>query len=163
MTFGEIILFTASLIIMFTGLIGVLIPILPDVPLIFAGTFLYAVFTHFETITWNIIIIFILLTGFTFLLDWFATLYGVKKMGASRFGMIGAILGMIVGLFSGGLIGLIIGSFFGAFLLELLAGRTGQQAFKAGSGVFLGILLGGLAKFIIGAVMIGIFAWKILF
>lgn len=163
MTFGEIILFTVSLIIMFTGLIGVLIPILPDVPLIFAGTFLYAIFTHFETISWNIIIIFILLTGFTFLLDWLATLYGVKKMGASRFGMIGAILGMIIGLFSGSLIGIIIGSFLGAFIFELLAGKTERQAFKAGSGVFVGILLGGLAKFIIGSVMIGIFVWKVLF
>ena len=146
MTFSDIILFAASLIIMFAGLIGVLIPVLPDVPLIFAGTFLYAIFTHFVTISWNIIIIFILLTGFTFLLDWLATLYGIKKMGASRFGMIGAILGMIVGLFSGGLIGLIIGAFFGAFILELLVGRTGKQAFRAGTGVFLGILLGGFGK-----------------
>ena len=163
MDFGEIILFIVCLIVMFVGLVGVVIPFLPGVPLVLVGTFLYGIITGFGVITWNIILIFIILTGFTFLLDWIATAYGVKKMGASKLGMVGAILGMIVGLFSGGLIGLIFGSFLGAFIFELLAGKTERQALKAGSGAFIGILLSGLAKFIIGSVMIGIFVWKVLF
>jgi len=42
----EIILFTVSLIIMFVGMAGIIVPIIPSMPLIWLGAFLYAVFTH---------------------------------------------------------------------------------------------------------------------
>jgi uncharacterized protein YqgC (DUF456 family) len=96
-------------------------------------------------------------------LDYVANLYGAKKMGASRWGILGAFVGMLVGLFTGGVIGLVAGSFAGAILGEILAGKTGSQALKAGIGTFLGFLGGTLIKFVVGCAMLGIFLWRIFF
>jgi len=158
-----VLLFIGTLLIMLAGLAGVILPMLPGVPMIWLGAFLYGVFTGFEEINWNILGIFAILTGFTIILDYVASLYGAKRMGASGWGIFGAIVGMLVGLFTGGLIGLLIGSFVGAVLGELLAGKAGYQALRAGIGTFLGFLGGTLIKFIVGSIMIGIFLWKVLF
>lgn len=162
MDVGTVLLFIVTLLIMLVGLAGVILPVLPGVPIIWAGAFLYGLFTGFEEINWNILGVFAILTGVTIILDYVANLYGAKRMGATRWGMIGALFGMLVGLFSGGLMGLLVGSFAGAVLGEILAGRAGSQALKAGIGTFLGFLGGTLIKFIVGCIMIGIFLWMVL-
>jgi uncharacterized protein YqgC (DUF456 family) len=158
-----VILFIGTLLLMLVGLAGVILPVIPGVPIIWLGAFLYGLFTGFKEINWNILGIFAILTGFTVVLDYVANLYGAKRMGATRWGILGAILGMLVGLFTGGLIGLLIGSFVGAFLGELLGGKTQSQALRAGIGTFLGFLGGTLIKFIAGCIMIGVFLWRVLF
>ena len=158
-----ILLFIGTLLIMLVGLAGVILPMLPGVPIIWLGAFLYGLFTGFEEINWNILGVFAILTGFTIILDYVANLYGAKRMGATRWGILGAILGMLVGLLTAGLIGLLIGSFLGAVLGEILSGKTQSQALRAGIGTFLGFLGGTLIKFIVGSIMIGIFLWKVLF
>jgi uncharacterized protein YqgC (DUF456 family) len=158
-----ILLFIGTLLIMLVGLAGVILPVIPGVPIIWLGVFLYGLFTGFAEINWNILGIFAVLTGFTIILDYVANLYGAKRMGATRWGILGALFGMLVGLFTAGLIGLLVGSFVGAVLGELLAGKTGGRALRAGIGTFLGFLGGTLIKFIVGCIMIGIFLWKVLF
>jgi uncharacterized protein YqgC (DUF456 family) len=85
-------------------------------------------------------------------------------MGGSKAGMFGAFIGMIVGLFlpGVGIFGFVIGAFIGAFLLELLVNKESQKALKAGLGSFIGFLVGGVFKLVIGAAMIGIFVWHVL-
>lgn len=158
-----VLLFIGTLLIMLVGLAGVILPMLPGVPIIWLGAFLYGLFTGFEEINWNILVTFAVLTGFTMILDYVANLYGAKKMGATRWGILGALFGMLVGLFTGGVIGLLIGAFVGAVLGEVLSGKTESQALKAGMGTFLGFLGGTLIKFIVGCIIIGIFLWKVLF
>jgi uncharacterized protein YqgC (DUF456 family) len=158
-----VLLFIGTLLIMLFGLAGVILPVIPGVPIIWLGAFLYGLFTGFEKINWNILGIFAIMTGFTIVLDYVANLYGAKRMGATRWGMLGALFGMLVGLFTAGLIGLLIGSFVGAVLGEILAGKAGYQALKAGIGTFLGFLGGTLIKLTVGCIMIGIFLWKVLF
>jgi len=158
-----VLLFIGTLLIMLVGLVGVILPMLPGVPIIWLGAFLYGLFTGFEEINWNILVTFAVLTGFTMILDYVANLYGAKKMGATRWGILGALFGMLVGLFTGGVIGLLIGAFVGAVLGEVLSGKTESQALKAGMGTFLGFLGGTLIKFIVGCIIIGIFLWKVLF
>ena len=158
-----VLLFIGTLLIMSVGLAGVILPVLPGVPMIWLGAFLYGLFTGFEEINWNVLGIFAIMTGFTIILDYVANLYGAKRMGATRWGILGALFGMLVGLFTAGLIGLLIGSFVGAVLGEILSGKTQSQALRAGIGTFLGFLGGTLIKFIVGSIMIGIFLWKVLF
>ncbi|MFA6098661.1 MAG: DUF456 domain-containing protein [Patescibacteria group bacterium] len=163
MTAGEIMIFILTVLVMLVGLLGVVLPVLPDVPLIFAAVFAYALIDHFTTIGWGLLGVFAFLTAITLMLDWLGTIYGVKKMGGSSLGMIGAVAGMLIGLFTGGIIGVIIGSFLGAYLLELAGGKNNQSALRAGFGSFIGFITGGLIKFIIGAIIIGIFIWQVLF
>lgn len=163
MNVGMILLFIATLILMLIGLAGTIIPMLPGLPIMWAGALLYAILTGFKEVGWGYLIIFGVLTVVMQVLDYMANLYGARKMGAGGWGILGAFVGMLVGLFTGGVIGLLIGSFAGAILGEMLVGKTGSQALKAGVGTFLGFLGGTLIKFVLGCIMLGAFLWIILF
>jgi len=162
MSFLEILLFIGTLIIMTVGLAGVILPVLPGIPLIFAGALLYGIVTHFKEISVNLVIIFGSLAVISLIADYAANYFCVKKMGGGKAGAIGAVIGMLIGI-SAGLTGIIIGSFLGAVAGELIAGKKEREALRAGTGAFLGFLLGGLAKFVLGCVMIGIFVRQTLF
>ncbi len=163
MNAGVIVLFILTLATMLVGLAGTIIPMIPGLPIMWAGALIYAILTGFQEISWIYLVVFGALTLVVQVLDYVANLYGAKKMGASRWGILGALVGMLVGLFTGGIIGLVAGSFVGAILGEILAGKTGSQALKAGVGTFLGFLGGTLIKFVVGCAMLGIFLWGVLF
>jgi len=165
MTWLEIALFSITLLVMLVGLAGIILPIVPGVPIIFAAALIYALITDFAAISGQTIIIFAILTIVSFLLDWLATVIGVKKLGGSYAGMIGAFIGMIIGLLlpGVGIFGFILTAFIGAFAFEWLVSKKAQVAFKAGLGSFIGFIAGGVMRFVIGATMIGVFIWNVLF
>jgi uncharacterized protein YqgC (DUF456 family) len=163
MNLGMIGLFILTMIIMVVGLAGTVLPMMPGLPIMWAGAFIYALFTGFGKVGWIYLVVFGALTAITTLLDYVANLYGAKRMGAGSWGIFGALVGMLVGLFLAGLIGLLVGSFLGAILGELLGGKKSSQALRAGVGTFLGFLGGTLLKFIIGCIMIGVFLFEVLF
>jgi uncharacterized protein YqgC (DUF456 family) len=164
MDWPEILLFVAALLVMIIGLAGVILPVLPGIPIIFAAALIYGFLTGFSVIGADTLLIFAILTIIALILDWAAGVVGVRKMGGSRAGMIGAFLGMIIGLLlpGVGIAGFIIGAFAGAFIMELLVNRDSRIALRAGFGSFLGFLAGGLAKFVIGSIMIGMFIWRVI-
>jgi len=162
MTFLEIVLFVIVLLVMIIGLAGVILPVLPGIPLIFAAAAVYGIFTRFQEISLGIILIFAGLTIIGLVIDYLANYFSVKKMGGGRAGAIGAVIGLMVGIFVG-LVWIIVLPFVLAVAFELIAGREAHQAFKSGIGSFVGLFFGGLTRFTIGCVMIGIFVWKVLF
>ncbi len=162
MSILEIVLFIVALIVMIVGLAGVVLPILPGVPLIFAAAALYGILTGFEGISFNLLLIFAGLTVISLVFDYFANYFSVKKMGGGTAGAIGAVIGLLIGIFVHWL-AIILFPFLFAVAFELIAGRKGGKALKAGTGAFIGLLFGGLFRFIIGCVMIGIFVWHVLF
>jgi uncharacterized protein YqgC (DUF456 family) len=162
MTFLEIALFVIVLAVMIVGLAGVILPVLPGIPLIFAAAAVYGIFTGFREITLSIILVFAGLTITGLVVDYLANYFSVRKMGGGRAGAIGAVIGLMVGIFVG-LVWIIVLPFVFAVAFELVAGREAHQALKSGIGSFLGLFFGGLTRFIIGCVMIGIFVWKVLF
>jgi uncharacterized protein YqgC (DUF456 family) len=159
----EIILFIIALIVMLIGMLGVILPVLPGVPLIFAAALLFDLLSGFQFLGARPLIIMGILALITQILDWVASVYGVKRMGGTKAGMIGAFVGMIAGLLIPGIgiFGFVIGSFVGAFLFEFAANREARAAWRAGLGSFLGFLAGGVVKFVIGAIIIGMFIWHV--
>lgn len=93
----------------------------------------------------------------TLVLDFVAPMLGAKKYRASKFGIFGALLGFITGIFALGLWGIILGPLVGAFLGELLARRRPKQAFGSALGAFLGFVAGTLFRIIVILVMAGFF------
>jgi len=162
MTFLEILLFVVVLIVMIIGLAGVILPVLPGIPLIFGATVLYGILTRFEQINLQLILIFAGMTVIGLVIDYLANYFSVRKMGGGRAGAIGAVIGLMVGIWFG-LIWIIILPFLLAVAFELIAGKQGKQAITSGFGAFVGLLFGGLTRFIIGCVMIGIFVWAVIF
>lgn len=161
MSVPEVILFVVALLVMIIGLAGVILPVLPGIPLIFGATVLYAILTRFENIDLYLILLFAGFTVFGLIVDYLANYFSVKKMGGSKAGALGAVIGLIVGIFLG-VVWIIVLPFVFAVMFELIAGRESRQALKSGMGAFVGLLFGGLTRFIIGCVMIGIFVWKVL-
>lgn len=149
-------------VLMSLGLLGSVLPGLPGAPLILLGALVYAWYTGFTVISWMTLLGLLALTLLGYLLEIFASALGVKKLGGSRWGMAGALLGAIIGLLFGGLPGLILGPFVGAFLLELAKTKDPAASLKSGVGTLLGFLAGAIGKLIIAAVMIGIFVVKLI-
>ena len=157
----EIILFAISIIIMTAGMAGIIVPIIPSIPLIWLGSFIYAVFTHFEKITWVILLIFALLTIFSIVLENIGNVYGAKKFGATKWGIIGSVVGTGVGFYTGGPVGLILGPVIGTIVFEFIGGKGYKGALKSGLGNFVGFLGGSILKFVVGLAMIIVFIWKV--
>jgi uncharacterized protein YqgC (DUF456 family) len=151
-----IILLILAVIFSISGLIGLILPALPGSLLLLIGIILAAWAEDFMYISTVAIIILVVLTVFSYVMDFLATALGAKKFGASPRASIGAAIGAIVGMFLG-LIGIIIGPFIGAFIGELTVNRKIRQAGEAGIGAWLGMLLGTAAKIAIGFTMVGIY------
>lgn len=152
--------YTLAILLILVGVAGVILPALPGLPLVFAGMLLAAWAGDFQQIGWVTLVLLGALTALSVAVDFFATLLGAKRVGASRKALLGAALGTFAGLFFG-LIGLFAGPFVGALLGELWHGKEIQQATKVGLGTWLGILLGVVLKLGLAFAMLGlfVFAW----
>lgn len=150
-----ILLFIVSLVLMLIGLVGVILPFLPGVSLAWLGLFIYAIFTHFQNISLVAILVFLGLTIISTILDLIIPSLGAKKYKASKWGIIGAFLGSLLGVAFFNLPGVIIGPFLGALVGELLSRRTFKQATQSAFGAFLGFITGALIKTILIFIMIG--------
>lgn len=150
--------YALAVILVLVGIAGVILPALPGLPLVFAGMLLAAWAGDFQQIGWVTLVILGLLTLLSVGVDFFATLVGAKRVGASKKALLGAVLGTFAGLFFGP-IGLFAGPFVGALLGELWHGREIGQAAKVGLGTWLGILLGTVLKLGLAFAMLGLFAF----
>ena len=89
-------------------------------------------------------------------LDFLSGYFGAKYFGATRWGVAGAILGGIIGIFTG-FITLLVLPIAGAILGELIAGQRFIHAGKAGWGTLLGNLAGMVGKLALGLAMVIVF------
>lgn len=137
--------------ILFAGLTVVGVP----GPLLIAiGTLVYGYQTNFQPITTKTIIIFFALGIISIFVDNLFVLFGAKKYGASKFGMIGAFLGFFA-VFLVGPPGIVIGPPLGAFLAEKLFNKkTNDEALKASLGAILGLITGILFQVLIAITLI---------
>ncbi len=108
-----------------------------------------------------VLLIFALLTIFSIVLENLGNVYGAKKFGATRWGIIGSVIGTGVGFYMGGPIGLILGPVIGTVIFELIGGKGYKGALKSGLGNFVGFLGGSVIKVVIGLAMISVFVWKV--
>ena len=136
-----------GIILLITGLVGCIIPGLPGPPLSFLAIFLLSLVQGFvEPLTTKTVLILALITLAVTVLDYIIPVAGAKKYGSSKWGVWGSIAGMILGMIFFPPLGIIIGAFLGAVVVELLIGKEGKDALRAGWGVFVGTLLGTILK-----------------
>lgn len=147
----------AAIFGMAIGLIGTVLPFLPGTTIILAAAVLHRVMVGpAQGMGWWSLGALVLLTLVSYALEYASGFFGAKYFGATRWGVIGAIVGGIVGIFTG-FITLLFLPMIGAIIGELIGGQRLVSAGKAGWGTLLGNLAGMLAKMIIGLAMVIIF------
>lgn len=153
---SAIVLWTIAGVLVLAGLAGLILPAIPGAPLIFAGLVIGAWADDFAYVgVWTIVVLAVL-TLVTIGVDFWATMFGAKRFGASKRAVIGALVGSIIGLFLG-LPGVLFGPFIGAVIGEISSRRSLPQATRAGFGATLGLVLGAAIKLALALSMIGIF------
>jgi len=155
----SLILWIFSAICTIIGLSGLLLPVVPGAPILFLGLLLGAWAEDFRYVgIWTLLILGGM-AGLTYVVEFAASILGVRKFGGSRRAMVGAVLGGIVGIFLG-IPGILFGPFVGAVIGELSLQRSLDQAGRAGFGTVVGLALGVAGKLAIGIAMIGLFVLK---
>jgi len=153
---SAIVLWTVAGVLVLAGLAGLILPAIPGAPLIFAGLVVGAWADDFAYVgVWTIVVLAVL-TLVTIGVDFWATMFGAKKFGASKRAVIGALVGSIIGLFLG-LPGVLFGPFIGAVIGEISSRGSLPQATRAGFGATLGLILGAAIKLALALSMIGVF------
>ena len=156
MTDHALLLWILSAVLTLAGLLGLLLPLLPGAPLLFLGLLCGAWAENFQYVGLWTLLALATLAGLTYLVEFAASLLGVKKYGGSRRAMIGAAVGGVVGLFFG-IPGILLGPFAGAVIGELSLQRTLDEAGRAGFGTVVGLAIGLAGKLAIGIAMVGLF------
>lgn len=149
-------LWALAIVLMAVGALGVVLPALPGVPLMFAGMVVAASIDDFERIGWVTLTILGVLTVFSFVMDFAASALGAKRVGASARAVWGAVIGAIVGMFFG-VPGLLFGPFIGAVLGEITVHGRLAQAGRVGVATWIGLIFGALTKLAIAFSMAGVF------
>lgn len=153
---NETALWIVAVILMVVGALGIVLPALPGVPLIYAGMVLAASADDFQRIGWITLTVLGLLTVIAFIVDFAASAMGAKRVGASARAVWGAVIGTFVGLFFG-IPGLILGPFIGAVIGEITVHGKFGTAGRVGLATWIGLLFGTLFKLAIAFSMLGIF------
>lgn len=153
----DITLIILGALCLLAGLVGCILPVLPGVPLAYAGIWLLHATSKVQ-FSWRFLIIWGVVTAVVQILDAVVPIWGTKVMGGSKAGVRGSTLGLIAGLFFGPW-GIVLGPFIGAVAGEMMANNTGtdmslKEALKAGSGAFVGLMTGTVLKLVCVGLMI---------
>ncbi len=146
---------------MVIGAVGSMLPAIPSTPVVFLAALGHKIYFGDNSISYLILAILGVITLFSLIMDYIASLVGARKLGATWRGVAGALIGGILGLFLGPW-GILIGPFIGALTFEMMGGRQFEEASKAGFGALLGIVAGTLGKFICAIAMASLFAANII-
>mgnify|MGYP001818597195 CR=1 FL=1 len=160
----DIALLVLGFILMFVGILGSFLPVLPG-PLVSWVGLLVLSLTKVIPIDWWFLGITLAIALIVFTLDYIIPAVGTRKFGGTKAGMFGTMIGLLVALFFPilGPFGIIIWPFAGALVGELMNKADKKTATKAAFGSFIGFLTGTFLKFVVTIVYLGLFiskAWE---
>jgi len=128
-----------------------LVPLFPSALVLGLGALLREALVGFSGLApleWGV---FLGLLALAMVGDNLAAAWGARRWGAGRAGILGAVIGAVLGTLVLGPPGMLLGPFLGALAFELLGGRPGGEALRAGVGGALGFFWGVLARLLLNA------------
>jgi uncharacterized protein len=137
------------------GVAGVVVPVLPGSLLLVAGTAAVAWADRFTRVGLGTVAFSAVLAAAIWAVDLAATALGARVAKASRWAVLGASAGFLVGLFLG-VPGILFGPAVGAILFEYVRDPDCRKALRAGTGAFLGFLAGSVVKVALAMVLVGV-------
>jgi hypothetical protein len=154
--------------LMFVGLIGSMLPVVPGPVLIWLGALMWAANDGFQAVGWPTLLFLGILTVLAWSSDLFLTAVFSRRVGASWKAILGAILGgFIGGIFFGGwipilgtLVATVVGAVVGMVAMEVLDKRDLRLALRSTQGYVLGVLASSALEALLAVVMILVFIWQ---
>lgn len=143
-----------GLLIALVGLVGCIVPVIPGPPLSFLSLIIISIAKNWAPFSPTFLIIMACLTIVVTILDYLVPAGGAKKYGASKLGVRGSIIGMLLGLLFFPPWGILICGIVGALAGEILAGKEGGKALRASWGIFLGYMVGTGLKLIFSGLLL---------
>jgi uncharacterized protein len=155
------IIFAVFLVVI--GIAGTVLPMLPGVPLVFAGLLLAAWHGGFNQVGVITVVMIGAIAALAWVIDFAASIMTAKKFGASKYALWGAGIGALLGL-AGGIAGVIVGPAIGAIVGELISHQkmskeATAKATTVGIAAGLGFVLAMSLKIILVLIMLAIFAY----
>lgn len=134
------------------GFIGVFIPVIPGTPLIYVSLLIMQLALG-SPFTWTFLILWGFAVAIVTTLDGLIPAEGARRMGGSKYGIYGCLIGALIGLVFFPPFGIIVGPIVGAFGGELIAGRRSGSAMKAAMGSFVGFLVATVLKLSVSVIL----------
>lgn len=155
----DLLLFALAAILMLVGILGSFLPMLPGIPLSWAGLLLLHL-TSVVPVNYTFLGITLLVTIIIFALQYAIPALGTKYLGGSKQGMYGATIGLFAGIFIPIPFAILIAPFLGAYIGEVLNKADSKTALKAASGSFIGLLASTFMEFVVAAIFLLLFIYK---
>lgn len=131
---------TSAIVLMLVGIVGVIIPAVPGIGLMAVVALIFNFFVK-QLPLWALIVL-ILITILSFLIDQLSGILGSRIFGASGKSMMFGFAGMILGLIIFPPLGAIVGLFAGILITELALKKESAKAIKTASGGVLSVIIG---------------------
>jgi len=161
----DVLFFAVSLAGVLLTLVGVGGQFVPA--LVALGYRYWAIDPRFPTwVPWTLLALAALAEG----VEAIAGLWGARRFGAGKKGMLGAFVGGLLGAAAGGVVlppigavfGVFLGSFAGTALAEVAwAGRSTEEGVRAGIGAALGKAIAVAFKWSVGLLLLAVLAWRL--
>ncbi|MBC8305884.1 MAG: DUF456 domain-containing protein [Pelagibacterales bacterium] len=145
-----------SAVLIISGIIGSFMPILPGPLTSWFGLFILNLISSVEIDSTLLIITFIIAITI-FILDSLIPIYGSKYFGATKYGIIGASIGLVIGIITPIPFGILIGPILGALIGELLFNNDLKKSIKSSIGVLIGFVASSFIKFVTSIVYLMIY------
>ncbi|OJF16753.1 MAG: hypothetical protein A6D91_11120 [Bacillaceae bacterium G1] len=144
------------IIVAFFGLsfVGLFVPVIPSTPLVLLGFLVYRLLIGDVFLGWGFWLTMVLLTVFSFVVDYVASGVLVKRSGGSKAAVWSAVLGAMVGPFVFGPLGLFVGPFLAVVAVEWLRQQNLSRAVRVGGASLVGLVGGSLFRGLLHLVMI---------
>lgn len=155
--------------VMVVGIVGTVVPLIPGPSLVVLAIAAWGLVNGFGGL-WVPLTVAIVVLVLCIGIDFLAGYVGAKQAGASTWGQVGAIIGLLAGVFGllpalpigGPLVGLFLGPLLGAILGEYFHQKDLKIAVKAGVGLLVGSLVGSLIQLMLTLGTVAIFLWTTL-
>jgi len=138
----SIVLTIVGFLVALFGIVGCILPAVPGPFISYLSLIIISFVMDWTAFSISFLIVMAALAALVMFLDYILPAGGARRYGASRWGVTGSVIGMIIGFFFFPPLGVFAGAFIGAVVGEVLARKKGKDAIRAGWGVFVGILLG---------------------
>lgn len=146
-----------AVVLVIAGFAGSILPVMPGVPMVLIGLLLMAWLDGFIHVGWTTMFWLTGLAILSVIIDFLATAEGARRFGAGRYAILGAALGLLVGIFFG-LPGILFGPFVGAVAGHMLSKANIDDSIRAGVGASIGVVVGTISKVVIAGIMVVWFA-----